>query len=75
MKRKEKIFEEFSRTLEEYGPGTRQDFCDICLGRLGIPPRTLDEILLEELGMDGEEILAEYRRNLRGTIGIGDKNY
>ena len=77
MERKEKIFEQFGRILEEYSPqyAEIEDFGDICRKRLGVPPGVLDEILLEELGMSGDEIIAEYRRKMRCTIDIGDKNY
>ncbi len=77
MERKEKILDSFSRALEQCGSDrdSALDFAGICRERLGIPPGVMDELLLAELGMTGDEIVAEYRRNLRDTIGIGDKIY
>ncbi len=77
MENKETTLERFNLALEEFrlDPDSALDFTDICRERLGIPPGAMDELLLAELGMTGEEIIAEYRRKLRDTIGIGDKIY
>ena len=77
MESKEKIMERFERILESdlSRGGGQEDFCDICRKHLGIPPGAMDEVLLAELGMSGEEIIAEYRRKLRDPIDIGDKFY
>ncbi len=77
MENKETILERFNLALEEFrlNPESALDFADICRERLCIPPGAMDELLLTELGMTGEEIIAEYRRKLRDTIDIGDKIY
>ncbi len=77
MERKEQILDSFRRALEQCGsdPLSAQDFAGICREKLGVPPGVVDELLLAELGMTGDEIVAEYRRNLRDTIGIGDNIY
>ncbi len=70
MKGKERIFEEFVRIMDESPDSAEQS-----LARLGIPLRSLDELLLEEFGMTANEILAECRRKKRNAIGIGDNIY
>lgn len=77
MEDKEKIMARFERILESdlRRSGGQEDFCGICRKHLGLPPGAMDELLLAELGMSGEEIIAEYRRKLRDPIDIGDKIY
>lgn len=45
---------------------------DVCPGGLGVSPRDLDEVLLEELGVTGEEFFALYGRKV---IDNGNKFY
>lgn len=72
MTDKERILEEFTRFMD----GAPDCGGDRIFARLGVPPRTLDEILLGEFGMTADEILAEYRRKKRSfSIDIGDNIY
>ncbi len=56
----------------ELNPRGRMSLSDVCRYRLGVCPSDLDEILLEELGLDGEEFFASYGREV---IDIGNKIY
>lgn len=56
----------------ELNAGDRRSLSDVCRRRLGVCPSDLDEILLEELGLDGEEFFASYGRSV---IDIGNKFY
>lgn len=38
------------------------DYGDLCRRRLGVESYRLDELLLDELGMTGEELIAVFRR-------------
>lgn len=48
--------------LEEGGPAGDGpcDYCDLC-ARIGVVPAELDDLLLRELGMRGDELVQTYR--------------
>ena len=54
MKHSDSFLPAFSRLLEQCSP--LPDFPDCCR-RLGIPPGILNEILLDEFGLCGEEFV------------------
>lgn len=58
----ETIYNEFCRMLEEDKIYRRMDlgYVDICR-MLKVAPAELDQILMNELGMTGDEILAKFR--------------
>ena len=59
--------------LEEGGPAgdCSCDFCDLC-ARIGVAPADLDELLLRELGMRGDELLLSYRSIRSGVPDTED---
>lgn len=66
--------EELLTALERLSGGGELDargltsMSDVCRSRLGASPADIDEILLEELGLDGEEFYTS-------LIDIGNKIY
>ncbi len=53
----DKAFESFTSCLSSGGGGL--SFRDICR-RIGIAPADMDEILIEETGLDGESVVAAF---------------
>lgn len=53
-------------------PAGLTSMSDMCRSELGVRPYELDEILLEELGVTGEEFFAVYGRKV---VDIGNKFY
>ena len=60
------LFEHFTALLNEEHVYMDRNltFRDICR-RMHVSPVDMDEILLNELGMDGESVLASYRQELQ----------
>lgn len=56
----EKKYKAFALALENRSADREDSYREIC-GRLKVSPLDLDEILYEELGMGGEEIVGIYR--------------
>mgnify|MGYP004501229823 FL=1 len=73
-KEKEMLLLRLERMLSdgELVPEGLTSLSDVCLDRLGVSPRELDVILLEELGVTGEEFFTEYGRKV---IDNGNKFY
>lgn len=61
-KKREMLLSELESLLDggELCPEGPLSLSDVCRRRLGVCPPDLDEILLEELGLEGEEIFAAY---------------
>lgn len=73
-KEKEMLLLRLERMMNdgELSPEGLACMSDVCHGRLGVSPRELDEILIEELGVTGEEFFASYGRKV---IDNGNKFY
>lgn len=65
MRTSMQTFSLFESFLEKYD-GPCRSFGDLC-GMAGISAADMEEILVSELGMSGEEVVAHY-------FGNGDKN-
>lgn len=73
-KKREMLLTELESLLDggELCPEGPLCLSDVCRRRLGVYPPDLDEILLEEFGLEGEEIFAAYGRKV---IDNGNKFY
>ena len=72
----EKLLERFERRLSEVSEssGHVHSFNDICTSA-GVSPADIEEILLEELGEDGEGIVNLYFGNVGHYFGNKSKFY